>query len=154
MGRDAEAFSAASTWRRRGRRLSQSASEEASASPRRCCPSTMRPFATRASTMRRVSRRPSTWRRRLYFNHTVVAAGVWASAPRYRSLPAVLQGQHAAAIPELSAPTFCNSNVLRFVQICLTLLRTEVQPLLKLHIPGHVQMCLDRVHMKPVCMHL
>merc|ERR1712151_231400 len=49
---------------------------------------------------------------------------------------------------------FCNSNVLRRVQICLKLLQTDVQPLWKLRIPGHVQMCQDRVHTKPVRMHV
>merc|ERR1711972_1067850 len=102
--RDAEAFSAASTWRLRGRRMSQSASVDALASQRTCCPSTTRPFATRASTMRRVLRRPSKWVRRLLSEHSVVAAAAWASAPRLTSLPVVLQGQPVAATPDLSAP--------------------------------------------------
>merc|ERR1712187_146637 len=44
-------------------------------------------------------------------------------------------------------------SLLRFVQICLRLLQTEVKLSLKLRFPGRVQMCPDRVHMKPVSMH-
>merc|ERR1711918_236143 len=43
--------------------------------------------------------------------------------------------------------------LLRFVQICLRLLQTEVKSSLELRFPGRVQMCPGRVHMKPVCMH-
>merc|ERR1712187_427300 len=65
---DAEAFSAASMWRQQGRRTSQSASVEAPASRRTCCPSTTRQFATHASTMHRASEPPSRRQRRLFSN--------------------------------------------------------------------------------------
>merc|ERR1711972_349079 len=83
----------------------------------------------------------------------VLAATARACASRLPSLPVVLQGQPVAAAPDFSANVFV-SPMLRLVQICLQSLQTEVQPLLKLSFPGHVQMCLDRVHMKPVCMHV
>merc|ERR1712187_705479 len=48
---------------------------------------------------------------------------------------------------------FCNHDAPRLVQICLSMVQTEALHMLKLRCPGLVQMCRDRVHMKPICMH-
>merc|ERR1712050_768712 len=58
-----------------------------------------------------------------------------------------------AAVLEIATMHVFATPLLRFVQICLRLLQVEVKLLLKLRFPGPVQMCPDRVHMKPVCMH-
>merc|ERR1712217_676208 len=89
----------------------------------------------------------------LRFRSAVLAATAQAHASRPTSLPVVLQRQLGAAAPDFSANAFVSPK-LRLVQICLQVLQTEVQPLLKLSFQGHVQMCPDRVHMKPVCMHV
>merc|ERR1711862_672990 len=150
--RDAEAFSAASMWRRRGRRPSQSASEEASASPRTCCLSTTRQFATRASTTHRVSKRPSKWLRRLWSNHAVLTAAGRASAPRLTSLPVVSQGRLVAAAPDQHTDVFVTplcSGLYRYIpEVASDGSAAVLEALLRF--PGHVQTCPDRVHMRPV----
>merc|ERR1712187_661244 len=84
---DAEAFSAASMWRQQGRRTSQSAWVEASASPRTCCASTTRPPATHASIMHRVLKLPSKWQRRLWSNLDLSRLEVQYLQKRLRPLP-------------------------------------------------------------------
>merc|ERR1712187_515870 len=112
---DAEAFSAASIWRRRGRRPSQSASVEESDSPRTCCASTTRPFATRASTTHRVLRRPSRWRSRLSNLAVDSNAQVCTAMPEVAS-------DRSAAVVETQFPRFPG-----YVQIYLD--RVHTQPI-------------------------
>merc|ERR1711933_321695 len=61
----------------------------------------------------------------------------------------------ASNIFHLSAPYRVNlfaPLLLSLVQICLRLVQTDALLLSKLGLPGLVQLCLDRVHTKPVCM--